>query len=364
MPSKSTIKIEPHVLTFLRKSAGYTEDDVASNMKISKDRFEKIESGNESLSMAQIVHLADLYERPLVAFFTKEVPEKKEMPHDYRMNRDKRLSPKIFIAKRKALYLAGQLKETSGNRSTELPVMANILSPAAMAEKLRKHLGITLNDTKGLVAEDILVLYKRQIEERFFVPVIEYPLKASGVRAFSVYSDISVIVLNESDIYSVKLFSLFHELCHLLKHDEGICNIELEKAKKAAPVERFCDEFAAHFLVPDKALEEELLQAQTLDLNEVRRIARVFGVSNLVILIRLLDADFISKEIYRRLKKELDEQPAKKGFGRRNWQKTYVNRTSRLILNSLIRSYRSGDLTYTSLATITGIKDKYLQQIV
>ena len=51
-------------------------------------------------------------------------------------------------------------------------------------------------------------------------------------------------------------------------------------------------------------------------------------------------------------------------FGRRNWERTFVNRTSRLVLNYLLDSFRKGDLTYTSLSTITGIKDKYFQKLI
>ena len=61
--------------------------------------------------------------------------------------------------------------------------------------------------------------------------VVEYPLKAEDVRAFSLRSGLSVIVLNESDEPQVKLFSLFHEIAHLLKHGSGICSIDVSEER-------------------------------------------------------------------------------------------------------------------------------------
>jgi len=66
---------------------------------------------------------------------------------------------------------------------------------------------------------------------------------------------------------------------------------------------------------------------------------------------------------YKKLKSEL-ESIKSKSFGRRNWEQTYIKRTSRLVLNNLINSFKRGDLTYTSLSTITGIKDKYLKKYI
>jgi hypothetical protein len=75
------------------------------------------------------------------------------------------------------------------------------------------------------------------------------------------------------------------------------------------------------------------------------------------------ELNFISQGQYNKLKAKLESVKAK-GFGRRNWEQTYISRTSRLVLDNLIGSYRKGDITYPSLLNITGIKDKYMQQFI
>ena len=155
---------------------------------------------------------------------------------------------------------------------------------------------------------------------------------------------------------------MFHEFCHLLKRQDGICTVDIEKNKDNQPEEKYCDEFAAYLLMPEE-LVKSLLQMPLSNLKQIDAVAKKFGVSKLVTLIRLKELNILNQPQYKKLKTEL-ESINKIAFGRRNWEQTYIRRTSRLVLNHLIDSYKRGDLTYASLATITGIKDKYLQKYI
>lgn len=366
MQEQSTYKINPKILRFMRESAGMSEDDIAKKLKLSKSKYLKIESGELPISQSELVRLADIYKRPLIAFFSVDTTQNTEFPHDYRLNRDKKISSEVFLAKRKALYLAEELRSITG-RKTELPNINANISSIELANSVRKLLEVDYQIINEIVEsklkdETVLSYYKSLIEEKFFIPVLEHPLKPSGVRAFSVYGDISVIVLNESDQNEVRLFSLFHELCHLLKRQDGICTIDIEKDKDNQPEERYCDEFAAYLLMPEDIVKGSM-QLPLSNLKQIDTLAKKFGVSKLVTLIRLKELNILNQPQYKKLKTEL-ESINKKAFGRRNWKQTYINRTSRLVLSNLIDSYKRGDLTFASLATITGIKDKYLKKYI
>ena len=195
MAEQLTYQIRPEILTFMRKSSGMTEDDVAKKLKLSTAKYLNIEKGNSSLSQTDLILLADIYKRPLIAFYENEIATVPDLPHDYRLNRDKQISPGVFLAKRKALYLAEQLKEVAG-KHTSLPAINTNLSAFKLAEQVQTLLNIDYDFIKELKEEPIINYYKSLIEEAFFIPIIEHPLKSSGVRAFSVYSDVCVIVLN------------------------------------------------------------------------------------------------------------------------------------------------------------------------
>ena len=365
MREQTTYQINPEILLFMRKSSGMSEDEIAKTLKLSKSKYLNIEKGDEKISQNHLINLADIYKRPLIAFYSVDTTQTTELPHDYRLNRDKKISPEVFLAKRKALYLTEELRAISG-RKTILPQINTNISAIELANKVRTLLEIDFDFLKEVIErkeETALGYYKSVIEEKFFIPVLEHPLKSTGVRAFSVFGDVSVMVLNESDSNEVRLFSLFHELCHLLKKQDGICTIDIEKDKHNQPEEKYCDEFAAFFLMPEQQLRGAIKEFPITTLKQFTDISKEFGVSKLVTIIQMKTLGIISQNQFKSLKSKL-EAVQKKGFGRRNWEQTYVKRTSRLVLNHLIDSYKKGDLTYTSLSTISGIKDKYLQKLI
>ncbi len=365
MNEQATYKIQPEILVFMRKSSGMTEDEIAKKLKLSKSEYLSIENGDDKISQNDLIHLADIYKRPLIAFYSVDTTQTTELPHDYRLNRDKKISSEVFLAKRKALYLAEELREITGKKTT-LPDINTNVSAIALANIVRTLLEIDFDVLKEVIAgkqETVLAYYKSLIEEKFFIPVLEHPLKSTGVRAFSVFGDVSVMVLNESDSNEVRLFSLFHEFCHLLKRQDGICTVDLEKDNDNQPEEKYCDEFAAFLLMPEKQLRIVVKGSPITTVKQLDEIAKAFGVSKSVAIIQMKTLGIINQGQYRQLKSKL-ESVQSKGFGKRNWELTYVKRTSRLVLNHLIDSYKRGDLTYTSLSTITGIKDKYLQKYI
>jgi Zn-dependent peptidase ImmA (M78 family) len=342
-----------------------SEDEIAKKLKLSKSKYLSIENGEEKISQNHLIDLADIYKRPLIAFYSVDTTQTTELPHDYRLNRDRKISSEVFLAKRKALYLAEELKTITG-RKTMLPEIKTNISPIDLANKLRTLLEIDYNSLKESIdqkEETALSYYKSAIEEKFFIPVLEHPLKSNGIRAFSVFGDICVMVLNESDSNEVRLFSLFHEFCHLLKRQDGICTADIEKDKDTQPEEKYCDQFAAFLLLPEQQLRGAIKEFPVTTLKQLTDISTVFGISKLVTIIQMKTLGIINPDQFKLLKSKLEAIP-KNNFGRRNWEQTYIKRTSRLVLNNLIDSYKKGDITYTSLSTMTGIKDKYLQKII
>jgi Zn-dependent peptidase ImmA (M78 family)/DNA-binding XRE family transcriptional regulator len=365
MREQTTYQIGPEVLLFMRKSSGMSEEEIARKLKLSKSKYLSIENGYEKISQNNLIHLADIYKRPLIAFYSVDINQATELPHDYRLNRDKKVSSEVFLAKRKALYLAEELRAITG-RKTVLPEFNISVSAIELANKVRSLLEIDFDFLKEVIErkeETPLNYYKSLIEENFFIPVLEHSLKSSGVRAFSVFGDVSVMVLNESDSNEIRLFSLFHEFCHLLKRQDGICTVDIEKDKDNQPEEKYCDEFAAYLLMPERQLRSAIKEYPVTTLKQLNDISKVFGVSKMVTIIQMKTLGIIDQIQFVSLKSKLEALP-KKRFGKRNWEQTYIKRTSRLVLKNLIDSYKKGDLTYTSLSTITGIKDKYLQKFI
>ncbi|MDI9642241.1 MAG: XRE family transcriptional regulator [Archaeoglobales archaeon] len=342
----SSIKILPERLEELRKNSGYDLEEIAKELEISVDNLRNIEKSGE-LDADLLKKLADLYKVPLVAFFSETLPKMPELM-DYRLNRERKLTPEVFVAKRRAIYLSREIMELSGKKS--------IIPEIYSAQELREYLNI--ERVKGRPRE-IFDYYRDRVEDKLNIMVIEYPL-GENVRAFSIYSDLAVIVLNEHDEPPVKLFSLFHELPHLIKRRESsLCSIELESEDE---IERSCNEFSAEFLVPTEELKEEIAGLELKDRN-IKNIARKFGVSVQVIMIRLLKLKAISPTRYQEFKEKFDKEKVA-GGGFKDWERTFENRAGKLAISEVRKAYMDGRLGFYEAMRILDLKLKYAQKLL
>lgn len=126
-----------------------------------------------------------------------------------------------------------------------------------------------------------------------------YDVDIEEMRGLSIYHDIvPIILLNGKDSVNGRIFSLFHELTHLLLGESAICGDDLER-----DIEVFCNAVSGEFLVPAKDLTKNLYNMSDELLKD---LSNLYGVSEHVILRRLLDLNKITKENYD-LKTDYDD---------------------------------------------------------
>ncbi len=352
------IKLVPYVLKALRETSGYSIEDVAKKLKTSKEKIEAVERDGAAFTLIQIKKLADIYKRPLAAFFSDYIPELPKLV-DYRINRKKRLTTQVYLAERRAQYLSEEIKELSKKRS-KIPSFSEKLKADELAKEFKKYLHIKLMKSQNPKAT--LEHYKKVLDETLAIIIIEYPLKAEDVRAFSILSDISVIVLNEDDKPPIKLFSLFHEVCHLLKKNAGICSSDLEQEKE--DIEFYCNNFSAEFLVPSADLKIEVQKFGQINEKSINPLSEIYGVSKQVIMLRLLEFGYIERKKYEAFKKNRGKEIKQKRFGRRNWDKVFLNRIGNLPLQEIRYAYNKQLITFYEASSILGLKTKYAEKLI
>lgn len=360
--STKEIKVNKEVLQKLIELSGYENIEIAQKMKMSLTILESIIEGERGFSITQLKKLAHILKRPMAAFFSEPIRPLPVIP-DYRINRGKRLTPQIYLAQRKALYLIERLRELSEERSQIPPLSGH--QPEQLAKEFRKYLDIELK--KNMPPEDLLNLYKDVLEKKLKILIIEFPLKyedSDDVRAFSIFSEISSIVLNESDHPSVKLFSLFHEICHLIKRNDGICSIEIETEEKYEQ-EKFCNTFSAEFLIPEEDLRLEIKMLDEFRLEKViDKLTKIYGVSKQVIIRRLLNINYIDWNKFNELKQTFESQEPKSYFGRRNWEQTFKKRVGGLTIQEIKKAVKMGKISFYEAIDILGLKIKYAEKLI
>lgn len=364
--SLKEVKASPHVLRELREMSGYSEEEVARKLKTSPEKVRAVEKGEKYFTLNQIKKLADIYKRPLAAFFSDSIRRLPDIV-DFRSKKECRLTPDVYLAKRRAVYLADKMMEFVGEKSS-IPEIPPNLSPERLAMWLREELRIESPPSgKGISPSPARILdyYKRSFEESMGILIIEYPMKSEDVRAFCINSDISVIVLKESEAPQGKLFSLAHEVCHLLKGTSSICSIDLER--EGGKEERFCNKFAAEFLVPASELRELLrnLRGNYTSRELIKMLTKKYGVSRQAMAIRLMNLGFIERAEYEELMKEIEEsRKAAKGGGGRDWSKVFYNRAGGLAVSEMKKALREEKVSLYDAADILDLKMKYAELLL
>ena len=103
-----------------------------------------------------------------------------------------------------------------------------------------------------------------------------------------------LIFINGADTKSGQMFTLAHELAHLWLGSSAISDAGAAPLTGQRREEVWCNAVAAELLVPMASLGPELRRDERLD-DTLQRLARRFKVSTLVILRRLLDADWLDR---------------------------------------------------------------------
>src|SRR2546430_1284507 len=94
----------PALVVWARETAGFTRDAAAERLKITPGRLESWERGEARPSVPQLRRLAQLYKRPLAAFYLPRPPAADEPVHDFRRIHGQpvdRNSPELLLAIRR-----------------------------------------------------------------------------------------------------------------------------------------------------------------------------------------------------------------------------------------------------------------------
>ena len=123
------------------------------------------------------------------------------------------------------------------------------------------------------------------------------------ISGFCLYNkEFPIIYLNNSMPETRQIFTLFHELAHLIFGVGGIDTLDDRFLGRLSPgdkqIEVFCNEFAGKFLVPDNHFDSQIYGCE---INEevISSLAERYSVSREVILRKLLDRNIIDRRFYQ-----------------------------------------------------------------
>jgi Zn-dependent peptidase ImmA (M78 family)/transcriptional regulator with XRE-family HTH domain len=363
------LTITPSIITWARKRAGLTLDE-ASNF----GRIDEWESGASSPTYAQLEALASALKIPVSVFFFPEPPDLPDIAQSFRTLPDREfdnIPSRVHLLVRKAKAFQLNLAELTGAKNPadrlivkDLKLSAGESIPDA-AEKVRAYLGITLASQQNHKTDDDALKAWREVLPTVGVFVFKDAFKNDDYSGFCLYDEtFPIIYVNNSSSKTRQIFTLFHELAHLLFQTSGIDTLSgafMDKlAEDARNIEVFCNGFAAEFLLPESAFADAM-EGRKADEQTATELAARFHVSREVIFRRFLDQGRINQKTYREAAARWSQQRGGGKGGDYYWTKlSYLGRD---YVSLAFDEYRRNRITETQLADYLDVKPKNLAGI-
>ncbi len=366
--------LNPAVLRWARERAGLSIDDIAASLKKPPHVILDWEAGNAAPTYAQLETLAArLYKRPVAIFFFPEPPDERDLSAEFRSLPDselERLEPPTRYAVREARAFQESLRELMALPSVDARhVLRDIdTSPdtdlGALAVEVRDYLRISLSRQTGWRDAGLAFKEWRGALENAGLFIFKGAIKQRTVSGFCLHDpDVPIIYVNNSTASTRQVFTLFHELAHLLFATSGITTLDAAYIDRltgtSRQIEVACNEFASTFLVPPQNLDVRLVHFVP-SADSISDLADYYKVSREVIARCLLDRNRLSRARYRELTDawnedyENREQRASGG----NYYATKAAYLGDRFLHLEFSSYRNGRVSLPELAQHLDMKAK------
>jgi len=178
--------------------------------------------------------------------------------------------------------------------------------PARLADAVREYLGVSLEEQKSWRRTDDALKRWRQHIEDAGVWVFKRSFEQKDVAGFCLDSNaFPVIYLNNGQAKTRQIFTLFHELAHLLfdfNHLERLDDRHYLAALdlQDRSVEIACNRLSGELLVPAIDFERSITAHDRAAVTgeTVSNLARTYSVSREVILRKFLERDWIDSARY------------------------------------------------------------------
>jgi Zn-dependent peptidase ImmA (M78 family) len=308
--------VTPAVLKWARESAGLALGVAAQRIGIAPAKLSAAEDGSGLLTFPQLRKAANVFKRPLAVFFLAEPPAVDLPVADFRrvpealgapISPELRLEVRRLNRKREIAAWLGDTDAIDWSYVGEITI-DTAPAPELVAARLRELFGYS-DLVRRQWRDDYQAFkwWRTTIENLGALVFLSRRIAIDEMRGFSIArKPFPVIALNRVDQPRPRIFTLLHELTHVLLGESAMCDISEDGATDARRrrIETYCNAVAGETLVP----RNDLLAMDTVRQHprnvawadvELQAIAAAFSVSLEVVLRRLLTLDLATLDEYR-----------------------------------------------------------------
>lgn len=330
MGTKQSARMEgvnPEILKWARTSVGMTPEIAYKNITSSVDILLSWEEGTLAPTYSQLIELAKRYGRPLALFFFPEPPDEPTAESQFRTIPQSHLTLSSDVIKiiRDGMFKQISLYELSDgiNQSTKPIFKALNLNPTdnlqTAARAVRQYLGITIEAQLQWKNDSTAFNIWRTAVQDAGVFVFRAPFKQEGIDGFCLFDkEFPLIYINSSVSKNRQIFTLFHELAHVLLQNNGLTKSNIDYIDQLQGTNRlievFCNRFTAEFLMPQPTVYALLVETKGMSPTYImEELATKFNVSREAAIIRLQELGYIDRALVDQIRSELKpKKPIKK----------------------------------------------------
>lgn len=358
--------ITPAVLRWAREYAGLSIDEVRSAFR----DVAVWELGESFPTYPQLENLAERYRVPVAVLLFTEPPDVLPIRESFRTLPDAEfdaLPGRIVSLLRKAKALQINLTELHDERNpAERLIQRDLqftpdMNIPSFARRLRVYLDISLEDQiRWHDADEAFDAWRAALEDHG-VAVFKDAFRDEHYSGFCLYHESFPLIYVNNSAKTRQIFTLFHELAHLLSQTSGI-DADTDTFMESLPrsnsrIEVACNHLAAEFLLPRNRFAIEMQHRQPTE-QTAELLAARYHLSREFIFRRFLDRGEITETEYLQAARRWASQLTPGTGGNYYWTKiTYLG--TRYIGVAFTR-YEQQRISETELADYLDIKVRNL----
>ena len=239
-----------------------------------------------------------------------------------------------------------------------------------LAKKLRGRdfLNVTLNAQRNWDNYmQALEAWRDAIEEKGIF-VFRWPFRYAHLSGFSLYDEeFPVICLDSQETKGRQIFTLLHELAHVL-HGESSVTLDKDglevKGKNIQEAEHYFDGFAGTVLVPRDDLERQILQGDIRNEDFYIRKAKQYKVSPLMLLVRSRLTNLIPYNVFMNVRESLgtysgNDQESSGG----NYYLNYLSYWGKAFLHNILNKRHQNRISEYEMSQVLNMKIKNIETL-
>ena len=362
------VNVEPKLLRWARERADLDPRELARKVGLVPARITEWEETGQ-LTLDQLERVAQRTHTPIGFLFLREPPTLTLPVADFRTHtadQPRDPSPELL----ETLYVTEQRQswyreEVAGDPDALLPFVGSARggeSPETVAGEIREAIRLSVRERSRFPTwEEALRDLLDKVEEAGILVMrngivgnnTHRPLNVSEFRGFAISDPYApLIFVNAADSRSGQMFTVAHELVHIWRGETGVSDAA---PNSAIPTERFCNQVAAELLVPREEFDRAWNRNND-SLTEARRLARVFKVSTLVVLIRATQAGVLDEDEFEALYAIELEAARRNAGGGGDFYRTQRSRLGRRFASAVVASALEGRTSYVDAYRLLGIR--------